>query len=158
VYDTLLFLHMLAAFSLVAGYVVYWVIGLAGRRLERPATVALAYRPARVADIVLVPFGFIGTIVFGIWLAIYVDGYELWDTWIIAAFVLWALAAEAGRRAGVAANRARDRARELAATAPDEPDAELRMLLRSPQTLLWHGLSSLLVVLLLVDMIFKPGT
>jgi hypothetical protein len=36
--------------------------------------------------------GGLATLVLGIWLAIYVDGYEVWDGWIIAAIVLWLVA------------------------------------------------------------------
>ena len=34
----------------------------------------------------------------GIWLALEVDSYELWDGWIIAAIVLWLIASAAGGR------------------------------------------------------------
>ena len=43
--------------------------------------------------------GGLGTLVLGIWLALYVDGYEIWDGWIITAIVLFAIATELGRRA-----------------------------------------------------------
>src|SRR5829696_10590963 len=46
--------------------------------------------------------GGLGTLILGIWLALYVDGYEIWDGWIIAAIVLWAASAETGRRSAVA--------------------------------------------------------
>src|SRR5215207_348165 len=46
--------------------------------------------------------GGLGTLILGIWLALYVDGYEIWDGWIIAAIVLWAIATELGRRAQLA--------------------------------------------------------
>ena len=39
----------------------------------------------------LVMIGISGTIVFGVWLAISLDRYQLWDGWIIAALVLWAV-------------------------------------------------------------------
>ncbi len=155
-YEWLLFLHVAAAFALVAAYVVYWVIGLAVRRLDRPSSVLLAYRVARPADI-LAAIGFIGTLAFGIWLAIYVNGYELWDPWVLAAFVIWAIAGETGRRAGNLFNRGRDRARELVAASADAPNAELKTMLRARETLIWHALSSAAVVLLLIDMIYKPG-
>ena len=41
-----------------------------------------------------------GTIIFGIWLAIQVDRYHPWDGWIVAALVLWLVAGSAGVRAG----------------------------------------------------------
>jgi hypothetical protein len=156
VYEWLLFLHVVAAFALVAAYVTYWVIGLAVRRLDRPGSVLLAYRAARPADIIAA-IGFIGTLGFGIWLAIYVDVYELWDPWILGAFVIWAIAGETGRRAGNFFKRGHDRARELAEAGVDTPDAELQSLLRARKTLSWHALSSAAVLLLLIDMIYKPG-
>ena len=155
-YEWLLFLHVAAAFILVAAYITYWVIGLAVRRLDRPDSALLAYRAARPAD-ALAAIGFIGTLAFGIWLAIYVDVYELWDPWIVAAFVIWAVAGETGRRAGIFFNRGRDRARELVAAGDNAPNAELQSLLRARETLIWHALSSAAVLLLLIDMIYKPG-
>ena len=41
-----------------------------------------------------------GTIVLGIWLAFSYGGYDIWDGWIIAAIVLWAVAAAVGQRTG----------------------------------------------------------
>ena len=37
-------------------------------------------------------------LVLGIWLALEVDSYELWDGWILAAIVLWVVASAAGGR------------------------------------------------------------
>ena len=51
---------------------------------------------------VLWTIGGLGTLVFGIWLALYVKGYEIWDGWIITAIVLWAIGTELGRRAQAA--------------------------------------------------------
>lgn len=88
-YEWLLFLHVLAAFLLVAGLTAYGVLVLGGggdaarRALEQPAA---AFWNA----------GGLGVLVFGIWLALNVDGYELWDAWIIVALVLWLIASGAG--------------------------------------------------------------
>ena len=88
-YDWLLFLHVLAAFLLVAGLTAYGVLLIEGggevvrRVLARPAGA-------------LWNVGGLGVLVFGVWLALNVDGYELWDGWIIAAFVLWLIASGAG--------------------------------------------------------------
>ena len=43
-----------------------------------------------------VGIGAAGTIMIGIWLAFRSAGYAIWDGWIIAAFVLWAIAAVSG--------------------------------------------------------------
>ena len=40
------------------------------------------------------------TLVLGIVLAINSDAFQVWDLWVIAAIVLWALFAELGRRTG----------------------------------------------------------
>ena len=138
-YDTLLFLHVLAAFMLAAAAVVRSAFALGVR-----AAPALARLGGVLWDV-----GGIGTLVLGIWLAIYVDGYELWDLWIAVAIVLWAAAAETGRRArriiapaagGGATGRDAGLAAERVATAT-----------------LMHWLSVGLLFALLADMIFKPG-
>ena len=82
--------------------------------------------------------GGIGTLIFGVWLALYVGGYEIWDGWIIAAFVLWAAAAETGRRAHAA----------LVAEGVG---------LITPAMVRWHWIRAALIVLLLADMVWKPG-
>ncbi len=114
--DALLFLHVLAAFLLMATAVM-----LSGVALGTPA-------PARTVTVanVLWDVGGLGTLVLGIYLAIDIDEYEIFDAWIIGAIVLWAILYELGRRAR----------------------AEL---------LPWHWLRTAVVVLLLVDMIWKPG-
>ncbi len=101
-YEWLLFLHVLAAFLLVAGLVAYGALvlgngGDAARRALAPPALALWN------------VGGLGVLVFGVWLALEVDGYELWDGWIIAAIVLWLIASGAGGR--LAARRARGRSR-----------------------------------------------
>jgi hypothetical protein len=90
-YEWLLFLHVLAAFLLVAGLAGYGVLVLGGggdaaRRALAPPTLALWSAGGR------------GVLVVGIWLAFEVDDYELWDGWIIAAIVLWLVASGAGGR------------------------------------------------------------
>ncbi|HVE69028.1 MAG TPA: hypothetical protein VNB64_10650 [Solirubrobacteraceae bacterium] len=82
-YDTLLFLHVLTAFMLGTAAVMSSAIVLAGQWTSRTRWVA-----DRMEDA-----GATGTLVLGIWLALYVDGYALTDGWILGAIVLWALAA-----------------------------------------------------------------
>ena len=50
--------------------------------------------------------GGLGVIVFGVWLALEVDGYELWDGWIVAAIVLWFVGSGAGAGSARACARA----------------------------------------------------
>jgi hypothetical protein len=139
--DTLLSLHVLSAFTLIAAMTVYWTLVFAGRSgtvLPRATADAVA-RPANVLVIV----GTLGTVVFGVWLAIDIDGYELWDGWILASLVLWAIGTGLSQRSGVAFAR-------VSAGAPDA-DAAWRQGVRL------HAVSSLALLLVLVLMVWKPG-
>jgi hypothetical protein len=156
-YDWLLFLHILTAFALVAALVVFWIIGIVARNVDRPAESLRYLRVARPAN-VLVIVGTLGTLVFGIWLAIEREEYQVWDGWIIAALVLWAIAAETGRRGGLPYMEAKQLAERLAAEGrPEEPSPELHAKLKDRNGVLLNGLSTVAVLLLLIDMIYKPG-
>jgi hypothetical protein len=130
-YEWLLFLHLLAAFLLVCGLVLYSVLVLSSGG-------AVVSRTLGPPALVLWNAGGLGVLVFGVWLALDVDGYELWDGWIIAALVLWVVAS--GAAGGLGA-----RAREGESV-------------RGPVgARLMVGVMGLATLLLLLDMIFKPG-
>jgi hypothetical protein len=82
----------------------------------------------------------------GIFLAIDVDGYSPWDGWIIAAYVLWAVAGASGVRVAAVYREA------LAAGGPAAAAG-----VRSSRSLAMHGVMFTALLLLLVDMIYKPG-
>jgi hypothetical protein len=126
-YEWLLFLHLLAAFLLVAGVVAYGVLvlgsgGDAARRALGPPALALWNA------------GGLGVLVLGIALALEVDSYELWDGWILAAIVLWIIASAAGGR--------------LARGVRERAPVRAQLLL---------AVMALATAALLIDMIFKPG-
>ena len=155
-YDWLLFLHVTSGFALISAVVVASVLLVVVRSRDVPSEVARLYGLTRVGD-VLGGVGSVGALIFGIWLAIDVKGYEIWDGWIIAALVLWLFMGAFAGRTGKIVNAVRDRARALAAQGGDAPNAELRSMVRDPRGLWLHGATALTVLLLLVDMIFKPG-
>jgi uncharacterized membrane protein len=155
-YDWLLFLHILSAFALVAALVLYTILIVAGRRLDVPSDVVRVFRISRVGD-VLVAVGSLGVLAFGIWLAIEVDEYELWDGWIIAAFVLWLAMGAVGSRVGKIYDGVREQARALAGQGGDAPSPELAVALRSQTGLVLHLVMIAIVILLLLDMVYKPG-
>ena len=133
-YDWLLFLHVLSASMLFATVVIFTALGIGAATDARVLTLAN----------VLWAIGGLGTLVLGIWLAIYVKGYEVWDGWVISAIVLWALATETGRRAQLG----------FVAT----PEAGDGTTVAAPgNAMLMHWLRTALVVALLVVMIYKPG-
>jgi uncharacterized membrane protein len=155
-YDWLLFLHVLSAFALVGAVVLFTIVIAASWNRDLPSDVVRLFQVSRVGD-ALAGIGAIGVLVFGIWLAIDADGYELWDGWIIAAFVLWAAFGAVGSREGKVYNAARDRARALLREGKDVPNAELRALVRDRRGLWLHVATIVIVLAFLVDMIFKPG-
>jgi hypothetical protein len=154
--DWLLALHLLSAFALVAAMIVFWVGIVVIRRTDLPEQVVAAGRLFPVAT-VAVTLGSLGTIIFGIWLAISLDGVAVWSGWVIAAIILWAVGIETGRRGGTCFSAAIDRATESVAAGNTAPDAELAELGRTPHGLMLHSVSSLVILLILVDMIWKPG-
>ncbi len=130
-YEWLLFLHVTGAFAIVASVVLY------GALVVGPPA-ALGRNFVRIGSILFM-VGAVLTLVFGIWLAI--DEYEIWDGWIIAALVLWALA-------GAVEQRFR---RSLDRTATAESTDRRR------DATVAYGLLAAAVIAFLVLMITKPG-
>jgi uncharacterized membrane protein len=154
--DWALALHVLSAFAYVAGIVLFWVLVVAVRRVDTPEETMRMEPIAKVGN-VAVGIGAVGTIVLGIYLAFAVDSYAIWDGWIIAAIVLWAIAGALGQRTGAAYMQGMNKAKELDAAGKTGPDEGLLALNRTQAGLILQSLSSLAVLLLLLDMIFKPG-
>ena len=155
--DWLLALHLLSAFALVAAMIVFWVGIVVIRRTDLPEQVVAAGRLFPVAT-VAVTVGSLGTIIFGVWLAISLDGVAVWSGWVIAAIILWAVGTETGRRGGTyfgPCHRPREGARRVRATrrpTRSSPSSRARS-----TGLLLHSIASLAILLILVDMIWKPG-
>ena len=154
--DWALAVHVLSAFAYVGGIVLFWVLVVAVRRVDTPdGTLRMA--PIVKVGNAAVGIGATGTIVVGIYLAFALDSYAIWNGWIIAALVLWAISAEFGRRTGAAYMQGMDKATELDAAGEGGANAELLALNRTSAGLVLHALTSLTVLLILIDMIFKPG-
>jgi hypothetical protein len=138
VYDWLLFFHVLSAALLVGAIAYFWALVIAtrpGKALFGGAVSATMARPATIA----ISIGVAGTLIFGVWLAIYVDEYQVWDGWILASLALWAIGTGAGGQSGKALMPAGD----------EYPNWRRGILL--------HGVTSAAALLILVLMIWKPG-
>jgi uncharacterized membrane protein len=87
-YETLLFFHVLGAFSLVAGTTAMapFAFGWGQVALERAGAARLALTGAILSGV-----GAVLTIVLGLWLVSNV-GYQFFRLWILGALVLWAIA------------------------------------------------------------------
>ena len=152
----ILALHLLSAFAYVAGIVLFWMLIVAVRKADTPDGTVRMEPIAKVGNAV-VGFGAGGTIVFGIWLAFSFGGYNIWDGWIIAAIVLWAIAAAIGQRTGSAYLQGMNKAQELQSAGQTGPSADLLALNRTQQGVVLHALASLVLLLIIIDMIWKPG-
>src|SRR5918999_4585145 len=95
----MLALHILAAFSIAAALVLYGVLVVSGRRMTTLDETRLLFRIAPIGG-PLIGVGMGLTLLLGIVLAIDSDDYELWNGWIIAAIIMWALAGWIGDRSG----------------------------------------------------------
>jgi len=154
--DWILALHVLSAFALVGALVLFWILIVVMRDIDTASETVAFGRVATLGNRVVIA-GILGTLVFGVWLAISLDAYQLWDGWIIAGIVLWAAGAGTGARAGTEYAKAMTRAEELEASGEEAQPGELRALNRTSVGLKVHTVSSVLVVLALIDMIWKPG-
>jgi hypothetical protein len=123
-YDWLLFLHLIAAFLLAVTVVMYSAVALGSTAPGRTLFVA-----DRCWDV-----GGLGTLIFGIWLALYLDQYDFFDGWILGALALWFVATGLGQTI-----QRRTAAGETAAVATI------------------HWIRTLVVLGLLVVMVWKPG-
>ena len=123
-YHTLLFFHLIAAFLLAVTIVMYSAVALGATSSPRMLFVA-----DRCWDV-----GGLGTLIFGIWLALNLDQYDFFDFWILFALALWFVATGLGqsvqRRIG------------------GEDVAAVNAM---------HWIRTIVVIALLVTMVWKPG-
>ena len=123
-YHTLLFFHLIAAFLLAVTVVMYSAVALGATSSPRMLFVA-----DRCWDV-----GGLGTLIFGIWLALNLEQYDFFDFWILFALALWFVATGLGqsvqRRIG-----------------GEDTSAVNAM----------HWIRTIVVIALLVTMVWKPG-
>src|SRR3712207_3703250 len=81
-YETLLFLHVLSAFVLMAGVVMVSAMALGAPIGARAVTIG-----NRMTEI-----GATAALIFGIWIALREDVYDITDGWILGAIGLWIVA------------------------------------------------------------------
>jgi uncharacterized membrane protein len=128
-YEWLLLLHLIGAFASMGSVVVFSVLMASGAQVAVPQ---LTFLGRRLWDV-----GGVLTLVFGVWLALDVDGYGIFDGWILTALLLWLIAGGAGIRLG------------LAFSEGDEPP--------TGSVLPLYAIMAVAVTALLVVMIYKPG-
>jgi hypothetical protein len=130
VYDTLLALHLISAAISFVTVVMFsaWAVGAPMTR----GTFVLSDAAWNVSGA--------GLLIFGVWLALYVDGYELWDGWILGALALFAAVSAFGAQA---------RTQALGRLDPETAG--------SREVTMWHWLRTVSLIGILVLMVWKPG-
>lgn len=154
-YHWLLLFHMTGAFMVVGGATLAGIFNLAALRRERPSEVVVLFRLTRFA-VTSITLGMVVALVFGLWLVVDLDFVKWSNAWVIVALILWVLANALGGMGGRRDKATRDFAEQLAAQG-DQPSPELRARLRDPVSLALSWGSGVVVIVILVLMIWKPG-
>jgi hypothetical protein len=142
--------HLLSAFAIAAALVLFSVMVYSGRRMTTIEETRLLFRLGPLGG-VLIGAGIGLTLVFGVILAVHSNTFNIWDGWVIAGIVLWAAFAAVGQRTGKYYTDVQKLVEK------DGTEAEALALLRAPTGALLHLATVGLFVLVLLDMIFKPG-
>lgn len=150
----LLMFHVTGAFLFIGASVTAAVLNTLALRAELPSETALHLRLIRLT-LPLIGIGMFLTLVLGLWL-VHTDGYSYGSFWVVAALVLWVVSGALGGLGGRHQEKARELAERLAA-AGDASSDELRALLRDPKGNALSWLAGLAALLILIDMIWKPG-
>lgn len=127
--DTLLFLHVLAAFALMGGVFVLSAMALGAPIGHGPFT--LGNR--------LVAIGGTSVLLFGLWIVFREDVYDVTDGWILGAIGLWVVATALG---SISTSRG----------VPDEGEPRFE-----GRAALMHWTATAAVLGILVLMVWKPG-
>jgi uncharacterized membrane protein len=154
--DWIFSLHLLFAATLVGSLVMSWIVVVSMHTADTPAAIVSTHRVSMVAT-GLTCVGLVGVILFGIWLAILRIDFHPWDGWVIGAVGLWIVATIALLRSFVEYARSVENARALAKSGHTGRSPELTALNRTPTGFLLRVLASAAILLIVVDMIWKPG-
>ena len=154
--DWIFSFHLLFAATLVGGLVMSWIVVVALYSTDAANETLGFSRVAAFANVAII-LGLPGTIALGIWLAILRPEFHPWDGWIIGAIVLWVIATSAVLRSVVEYRKPVAKSRELVASGRPGSSEELRALNRNVAGLLFRAVGSIAIVLIVIDMIYKPG-
>ncbi len=147
----MLALHLISAFAVASSLVLFSVLVYSGRRMTTLDQTRTLFRVAPVGT-ALISAGLVLVLVFGIVLSVDSDKFNIWDPWIIAGIVLVIAFGGVGQRSGAYYTDV-----QKLAEASGGDASEVIARLRAPTGALLHLASVGLFVLVVLDMIFKPG-
>jgi hypothetical protein len=154
--DWMFAIHLLFAATLVGSLVMSWIVVVSMRTADTPTATLNLHRVGMVAAGASV-VGLAGVITAGIWLAILRVDFHPWDGWVIAAIVLWSIATAALLRSFVEYAKPIEKAEALVASGQAGSSAELTALNRTSTGLVLRVVASAAIVIIVVDMLWKPG-
>jgi hypothetical protein len=153
-YAWMLALPLLAAFAVASALVLYTILVVSGRRMATLEQTRLLFRVAPIGA-PLIAAGSVLVLILGVILAI--DGgpedFKIWDAWVIIGIVLWAVLGAIGQRTGAYYTAVQ----QVADDGGDGAEQDVIARLRAPTGALLNLATLVVFVLLLLDMIFKPG-
>lgn len=150
--DWMLALHLLSAFAAASALVLFSVLVFSGRRMTTLDETRTLFRVAPIGT-VLISAGIGLVFLFGVILALDSDRFDLWDGWVIAGIILWAIFAGVGQRSGAYYAGIQ----KLAEEPGGGNEAEVMARLRAPTGVWLHIATIAIFVLIVIDMIYKPG-
>jgi uncharacterized membrane protein len=154
--DWIFALHLLGAATLVGGLVMSWIVVVAFRSVEDAKGTLSLHRVAMVGTGAII-VGLVVALGFGIWLTILRVAFHPWDGWVIAAILLWGAATVLVLRSFAEYAKPVTKARALIVSGDTGPNAELTALNRTSTGLLLRASASAAIVVIVIDMIYKPG-
>jgi len=150
--DWMLALHLLSAFAVAAALVLFTLLVFSGRRMTTLDQTRTLFRLAPVGN-ALITAGLGLVLVFGVILAIDSNRFNIWDGWVIAGIILFAAFGGVGQRSGAYYTEVQ----KLAEEPGGGNEAEVLARLKAPTGATLHYATVALFLLIVLDMIFKPG-
>ena len=150
--DWMLALHLLAAFAVAAALVLFTVLVFSGRRMTTLEQTRTLFRVAPVGN-ALITAGLGLVLVFGVILAVDSNRFNIWDGWVIAGIILFAAFGGVGQRSGAYYTEVQ----KLAEEPGGGNEAEVLARLKASTGATLHYATVVLFLLIVLDMIFKPG-
>jgi hypothetical protein len=148
-YAWMLALHLIAGVAVGSALTLFSVMVYAGRRMTTLDETRALFRIGPFGGI-LISAGIGLVLVLGIILALDSSQFEIWDGWVIAAIVLWAVLAGVGQASGKYYT-------DVQKLAEAGNETEVLARLRASTGVLLHLATVGAFLLIVLDMIFKPG-
>ena len=150
-YDWMFALHLIAAFAVASSLVLFSVLVFTGRRMTTLEQTRTLFRVAPVGTI-LISAGLAVVVALGVYLALASSRYEIWNLWVIVAIVLAIAFGGIGQRSGAYYTDV-----QKLADGADADGGEVLARLQAPTGMRLHLATVVIFLLIVLDMVFKPG-